>query len=222
VQTADNNDQNGASRRKRSQAENGHCNTTAVFYGVTRTRAQGTTKSEAARLTKVRIGGRPAQVKIREVITVRKSGESSDKLKSTGSSLRYTKRTTAKATGISVILRKQNGTETAQAAENNGPKRRKPLTTTKPKRVKPLKTTTETARAADNKRPKRRKPLTTKGSRKQALQHDRGILRSNTDTGARKQEISSRKANESRESAHRAETGTHISGAATLPAIPAR
>jgi len=51
VQTADNNDQNGASRRKRSQAENGHCNTTAVFYGVTRTRAQGNKKSAAARLT---------------------------------------------------------------------------------------------------------------------------------------------------------------------------
>jgi hypothetical protein len=28
-----------------------------------------------------------------------------------------------------VILRKQNGTETAQAAENNGPKRREPLKT---------------------------------------------------------------------------------------------
>ena len=40
-----------------------------------------------------------------------------------------TKSTTAKATGISVILRKQNGTETAQAAENNGPKRREPLKT---------------------------------------------------------------------------------------------
>jgi hypothetical protein len=97
-----------------------------------------------------------------------------------------------------VILRKQNGTETAQAAENNGPKRREPLKTTKPKRVKPLKTTTETARAADNKRPKRRKPLTTKGSRKQALQHDRGILRSNANTGARKQEIGIREDDESR------------------------
>jgi hypothetical protein len=75
-----------------------------------------------------------------------------------------------------VILRRQNRTETAQAADNNGPKRREPQKTTKPKRVKPLKTTTKTAQAAENKRPKRRKPLTTKGSRKQALQHDRGIL----------------------------------------------
>jgi len=79
-----------------------------------------------------------------------------------------------------VILREQNGTETAQAAENNGPKQRELLKTTKPKRVKPQKTTTETAQAAENKRPKRRKPLTTKGSRKQALQSSCGILRSNT------------------------------------------
>jgi len=78
-----------------------------------------------------------------------------------------------------VILRKQNRTETAQAAENNGPKRREPLKTTKPKRVKPLKTTTKTAQAAENKRPKRRKPRKTKGSRKRALQNSCGILRSN-------------------------------------------
>jgi hypothetical protein len=81
----------------------------------------------------------------------------------------------------------QNRTETAQAADNNGPKRREPQKTTKPKRVKPQKTTTETAQAAENKRPKRRKPLTTKGSRKRALQHDHGILRSNEETGVRKQ-----------------------------------
>jgi hypothetical protein len=84
-----------------------------------------------------------------------------------------------------VILRKQNGTETAQAAENNGPKQRELLKTTKPKRVKPLKTTTKTAQAAENKRQKRRKPQKRRRSRKQALQHDHGILRSNGDTEAR-------------------------------------
>jgi len=68
----------------------------------------------------------------------------------------------AKATGISVVLTKQNRTETANADETRKPKRRKSLTTKKPKRCKPLTTQAETAYAADNEKPKRRKPLTTR------------------------------------------------------------
>jgi hypothetical protein len=42
VQTADNNEPKTArAAEKRSQAENEHCNTTAIFYGVTGTRTQG-------------------------------------------------------------------------------------------------------------------------------------------------------------------------------------
>jgi hypothetical protein len=97
-----------------------------------------------------------------------------------------------------VILRTQNRTETAQAADNNGPKRREPQKTTKPKRVKPLKTTTKTAQAAENKRTETAQAAETKESRKRALQHDHGILRSNGETGVRKPQISNRKANESK------------------------
>jgi len=86
---------------------------------------------------------------------------------------------------INVRLRKQNRTETAQAADNNGPKRREPQKTTTPKRVKPQKTTTKTAQAAENKRTKTAQAAETKGNRKRALQHDYSILRSTTDTDAR-------------------------------------